>query len=72
MALCPECMGKLCWATQADPVDRYRKLAALCRKHKLDEQAKRYEQFLAALGATTTAPIWYGDSYPGPQGPGAK
>jgi archaemetzincin len=56
MALCPECMAKICWATQADPVDRYRKLAALCRKHELTDQAKQYEKFIKALSAPTTAP----------------
>jgi len=63
MPLCPECMAKVCWATRAEPVQRYRKLAALCRKHKLDEQAGRYERFLQALGAPeATAPAEHPDA----------
>ena len=54
LALCPECMAKICWATQADPVGRYRKLSAFCKEHDLKAQADRYELFLRALGAAPT------------------
>jgi archaemetzincin len=51
LALCPECMAKVCWATQADPVERYRKLAAFCETQGLKAEAGRYRQLLDALGA---------------------
>jgi archaemetzincin len=49
LALCPECVAKACWAADADPVERYRKLAAFCRKHELKEQAEFYEKSIEAL-----------------------
>jgi len=51
LALCPECMAKVCWATRTDPVERYKKLAAFCEKHGLKPEATRYRAFLKALGA---------------------
>ncbi len=57
LALCPECMAKVCWAAQADPIERYRKLAAFCREQKLSAEAEFYEKSLRALGvepATTS------------------
>jgi archaemetzincin len=32
IALCPECVAKLCWATQADPVERFRTLSAFFKE----------------------------------------
>ena len=54
-AWCPECMGKLCWATRTDPVSRYRRLHAFCRAHGLAEQAAFYARSLKALGAAPPA-----------------
>jgi len=48
--LCPECLAKVCWATGADPVERYKKLAAFCRAHGLAAEAEFYERSLQALG----------------------
>ena len=48
-ALCPECLAKVCWATKSDPVERYRKLLAFCRKHGLDDEAKFYGKSIEAL-----------------------
>ena len=31
LEVCPECVAKICWATAADPAERFRKLAAFCR-----------------------------------------
>jgi archaemetzincin len=50
LALCPECMAKVCWATRTDPVERYRKLAAFAEKQGLKPEAARYRQFIEALG----------------------
>jgi len=49
LALCPECVCKVCWATGADPVERYRKLAAFCRKNGLKAEAAFYEKSLRTL-----------------------
>ncbi len=53
VALCPECMAKVCWATGADPVQRYRKLAAFCQEHGLKSEAEFYRKSLFALGEAT-------------------
>lgn len=50
LAFCPECMAKVCWATSADPLERYRKLADFCRSHGLDDEADFYTRSLHALG----------------------
>ena len=42
LALCPECLAKLLWATGADPVVRFRDLEAFARRHGLDEEADFY------------------------------
>jgi archaemetzincin len=49
LALCPECMAKVCWAAKADPVERYRKLETFCRKNGLDDDAAFYAQSIHIL-----------------------
>ena len=49
IALCPECLAKVCWATGGDVVDRYEKLAEFCEANGLDDAAKFYEKSLKAL-----------------------
>jgi archaemetzincin len=49
LALCPECLAKVCWATQTDPAARYEKLQAFCAKHTLAAEAAFYKKSLAAL-----------------------
>ncbi len=49
LALCPECVAKVCWATGAGPVDRYRKLAEFCERNALEPEAEFYRRSLAAL-----------------------
>jgi archaemetzincin len=44
LALCPECLAKLCWATGCEPVERYRQLAAFCREHGLETEAEFCER----------------------------
>jgi archaemetzincin len=51
LALCPQCLAKLVWATGVDPVDRFDKLAAFCNKVGLDHEAAFYERSRAALAA---------------------
>lgn len=40
---CPECMAKLCWAADADPRERYARLAAFCSEHGLDAERRFFE-----------------------------
>ncbi|MCH7996117.1 MAG: hypothetical protein IIB57_16955, partial [Planctomycetes bacterium] len=49
LALCPECLAKLCKATRCDPVKRYRDLIAFCDRHKLTEESRFYKRCLQAL-----------------------
>jgi len=49
IALCPKCMAKVCWATGADPAERYKKLAEFCKRNGLDDEARFYERSLKAL-----------------------
>jgi archaemetzincin len=58
---CPECMAKVCWATNADPAARYRRLAAFCRVAGLERERKFYERSIVALGGTV-------DEQPAPAG----
>jgi archaemetzincin len=51
LALCPECLAKVCWATQSDPLDRYRKLAAFSKGHGLEAEHAFYERAIGALDA---------------------
>ncbi len=51
LALCPECMAKVCWATAAGPLERYGKLAAFCAEHGLEAEAGFYEKCVSALTA---------------------
>jgi archaemetzincin len=49
IADCPECMAKICWATGADPCERYEKLAKFCGDHGLKDEAERYAELAKAL-----------------------
>lgn len=51
LALCPECLAKLCWSIRADPAERYRKLIEFCRREGLRPEAAIYEKRLAAIEA---------------------
>ena len=49
IACCPECVAKLWWITGADPVARYRTLAAFCRDNGLKPEQEFYEMSIHAL-----------------------
>jgi archaemetzincin len=53
LALCPECMAKVCYACQADPIKRYARLVEFCVEHGLKEEAAFYTRSLKALGGKT-------------------
>ena len=41
---CPECMAKVCWATEADPARRYRALSEFCLTNALMMEAEFYQK----------------------------
>jgi archaemetzincin len=47
--LCPECHAKVSWATAADPVARYQRLAEFCQKHGLKEEQSYFKKAVTAL-----------------------
>ena len=47
--LCPHCLAKLCWATKADPEERFERLAAFCEKHGLKTEQAFFRKSLATL-----------------------
>ena len=51
IASCPECVAKLWWATGADPVARFRKLASFCEKNGLEAEAVFYRKSIKTLGS---------------------
>ena len=49
LALCPECLAKVCWATGSDTIERYERLAAFCREHGLSAEAEFFEKAVKIL-----------------------
>jgi len=49
LALCPECLAKVCWATGAEPAARFARLEAFTRRHGLVEEADFYKASLRRL-----------------------
>jgi archaemetzincin len=49
LALCPHCLAKLCYATGADPRQRFRKLITFCKDNGLGREQEFFEKSLAAL-----------------------
>lgn len=47
--LCPECMAKVCWATQADPVIRYRRLLVFCRDNGFEQEQAFFERSIRRM-----------------------
>ncbi len=43
LALCPECVRKIWWACDCDPVGRYADLESFCRKHGMTAEADFYK-----------------------------
>ncbi|MFB3891931.1 MAG: archaemetzincin [Phycisphaerae bacterium] len=54
IALCPQCTAKLCWATRAEPIVRFRRLAEFCRANGLTAEAEFDEKSIKALGGQVT------------------
>jgi archaemetzincin len=49
LELCPECMAKICWATERDPIARYRDLQAFAAEHGFTDEAAFFGRSIAAL-----------------------
>jgi archaemetzincin len=50
--LCPECVAKVCWATQTDPIKRYSGLVTFCDKNGFPKEAAFFRRSIRALGGT--------------------
>jgi archaemetzincin len=44
LALCPECLCKVCWATDADPLERFQRLYRFCIDQGLEKEAAFYQK----------------------------
>ncbi len=49
LALCPQCLAKVCWATGTDPLERFKALTKFCTKHKLKAEADFYDKCIKVL-----------------------
>ncbi len=47
--LCPICMAKICWATNADPIERYRKLQEFSEENGLEAEAGFFAKSIQAI-----------------------
>jgi len=55
IALCPQCLAKVCWAARIDPVKRYAKLHLFCARSGLKGEAAFYAKSILALGGKVPA-----------------
>lgn len=46
---CPECMAKICWATNTSPRERYARLARFCEANGLDHERRFFQTSADAL-----------------------
>lgn len=49
VASCPECVAKIWWASGADPLERYRRLADFCETHGLKQELELYRKSIRAI-----------------------
>jgi archaemetzincin len=49
LALCPECLAKVCWATNSNPTEILGKLAEFCSRNGMKAEARFYRKSLWAL-----------------------
>ncbi len=48
--LCPQCLAKLCWATNSNPREHFERLAEFCKTHGFTKEREFYEKSLRAIG----------------------
>jgi archaemetzincin len=49
LALCPECLAKICWATRTQPLEHLKRLADFCRKTGLKKEEAAYRRSIKVL-----------------------
>ncbi|HYG74670.1 MAG TPA: archaemetzincin [Planctomycetota bacterium] len=49
LEVCPECVSKILWAAQADPLKRLQALASFCKENGLADEHSKYEAQIKAL-----------------------
>jgi archaemetzincin len=49
MAFCPECVGKVLWATGNNPIKRFQKLIKFCKENDLKDEQQFYTKSLKTL-----------------------
>ncbi len=52
--LCPECHAKVCWATNAEPIARLRRLADFSRRHGLKHELSYFVKAIERLGGSSS------------------
>jgi len=50
--LCPQCVSKVCWATDTNIVDRHTKLAKFCNDNGLDSEEEFYKKSINAVSVS--------------------
>ena len=50
IALCPQCLAKVCWAARIDPIKRFAALYSFCARNGLKDEAAFYAKSIKALG----------------------
>ncbi len=49
LALCPECLAKICWATRTQPLEHLKRLAEFCRINGLKKEEAGYRRSIQVL-----------------------
>ena len=52
LTCCPECMAKICWATQTSPINRFIKLREFCMDNGFNVERGEYNRIISALTAS--------------------
>jgi archaemetzincin len=47
--LCPNCLGKILYATGCQPMERFKKLIKFCEEHELESEKEYFERALSRL-----------------------
>lgn len=53
LELCPECLAKVCWACELDPLARFKALEEFCEEQGLEPEADFYRKSIEMLGKAT-------------------
>lgn len=53
LALCPECLAKICWVTRTQPLDHLTRLAEFCQRNGLRREEAIYRESIRALSGAS-------------------